>query len=140
MKNTKGRLLTLALISLTALGLNSCTKDSSPDDPGSEFPREVTIVYTASSTTRTVAESVSYTNNSGGSTSLDNVTLPFTVTITRTVDVADFAALNALVVSPASESVMEDVKVEIRINGQVVDTETGTGSGSATADAFYLFE
>lgn len=118
--------LFLGFIMLLAV---SCKK--SDLDTDNAFPKQVNITYRVSSTTTNKLESITYDNETGGVTSVDNPALPFTKTITRTVD--KYAIITfGYYVNPA-----QTVKLEVLINNQVVKSQEYTSLNAAMS---YIFQ
>ncbi|GIZ07754.1 hypothetical protein [Flavobacterium sp. UMI-01] len=107
----------------------SCNNDDNHDDSG-KYPKRVSIEYKLTSTTAVTAN-VQYRNETGGMTSLDNQTLPFSKTITREVNKFEDASVGY----GANQSAT--VKMDILVNGILVKTQTNT---SSTGALVYLFE
>ena len=106
----------------------SCKKSDSDTDTA--YPKQVNITYRASSTTIDSLVSITFDNETGGLTSVDNPELPFTKTITRTVDKYTIIALGYFV-NPA-----QTVKMEILVNNEVVKSQTYTSPNSSMSYTF----
>jgi len=109
--------------------LASCKKSNS--DTGSNYPKQVNIVYKVSSTTVSSATIVQYRNETGGNTDSLNATLPFTKNITRSVNKNDVLSLGY------GTNSNQTVKLEILLNNASVKSQTFTGTAGAIT---YLFE
>lgn len=106
----------------------SCNKpDSGTND---SYPRQVNITYRVSSTTTNSLVSITYDNETGGLSSADNPALPFSKTITKTVDKYDIITLGYFV-NPA-----QTVKLEIVVNNQVVKSQVYTVANAAMSYTF----
>ena len=118
-------IFTIALISFVFL---SCKKPSSGSD--SAYPKQVSITYRVSSTTTNKLVSITYDNETGGLTTVDNPALPFTKTITKTVNKYNIITLGYFV-NPA-----QTVKLEILVNNLVVKSQEYTNPNSAMSYTF----
>lgn len=106
----------------------SCKK--SDLDTDNAYPKQVNITYKVSSTTTNKLESITYNNETGGLTSVDNPALPFTKTITRTVD--KYAIITfGYYANPA-----QTVKLEVLVNNQVVKSQEYTSLNAAMSYTF----
>lgn len=124
MKLFKTSLFTGLIILLAA----SCKKPGSGTD--NTFPKQVNITYKVSSTTTNSLVSITYDNETGGQTTADNPALPFTKTITRTVNKNTIITLGYFV-NPA-----QTVKLEISVNNQVVKSQVYTNPNAAMSYTF----
>ena len=92
MKNTSV-LLSVALAAV--LAFSGCKKDDDDNSPGTSYPKTVSIQYKVSSAVGfTQLLQLQHTNETGGSTSMSNVALPFTKTISKTVNKFDILVLS----------------------------------------------
>ncbi|MBS1751436.1 MAG: hypothetical protein JST63_16160, partial [Bacteroidetes bacterium] len=73
----------ILFIALFYLVMLSCKKSDSGTD--NTYPKQVDITYRVSSTTTNNLVSITYDNETGGQTTVNTPTLPFTKTITKTV-------------------------------------------------------
>jgi len=106
-----------------AVLVQSCKKDDDDSPNPSTYPKSVSIEYKVSSPAGfTQAMQLQYTNESGGTASMTNVPLPFTKTITRTVNKFDILILGFAAVGAG------ELKGEILVNGTVAATKSFTGS------------
>ena len=108
-------LKTSLFMGLIILLAASCKKSGSDTD--NTYPKQVSITYRVSSTTTNNLVSITYDNESGGQTTADNPPLPFTKSITRTVNKNNIITLGYFV-NPA-----QAVKLEILVNNQVVKSK-----------------
>lgn len=117
--------LILGLIMILAA---SCKKNDSGTD--NAYPKQVSITYRVSSTTTNSLVSITYDNETGGQTTANSPALPFTKTITKTVNKNSIITLGYFV-NPA-----QTVKLEILVNNQVVKSQDYTSSNSAMSYTF----
>ncbi|TWI78017.1 hypothetical protein IQ13_4261 [Lacibacter cauensis] len=115
-------------IGLIILFADSCKKPNSGVE--NTYPKQVSITYKVSSTTTNGLVSITYYSETGGLTTVDNPTLPFTKTITKTVNKNSIITLGYFV-NPA-----QTVKLEILVNNQVVKSQVYTSPNSATSYTF----
>ncbi|MFZ2782856.1 MAG: hypothetical protein WAZ36_00540 [Sediminibacterium sp.] len=108
-------LKTSLFIGLITLLTASCKKSDS--DTGNTYPQQVSITYRVSSTTTNSLVSITYDNETGGQTTVTNRSLPFTKTITKTVNKYNIITLGYFV-NPA-----QTIKLEILVNNQVVKSQ-----------------
>lgn len=117
--------LFLGLIILLAA---SCKKSGSDTD--NIYPKQVSITYRVSSATANNLVSITYDNETGGQTTVNNPSLPFTKTITKTVNKNNIITLGYFV-NPA-----QTVKLEILVNNEVVKSQVYTNPNSAMSYTF----
>lgn len=115
-------------IGLIILLTASCKKPGSNTD--NTYPKQVSITYRVSSTTTNSLVSITYDNETGGQTTANNPTLPFTKTITKTVNKYNVITLGYFV-NPA-----QSVKLEILVNTQVVKSQDYTSPNAAISYTF----
>lgn len=119
--------LVMLLISVSFI-LSSCNNDENE----TKYPKEVQITYKVTSTNTTTAQAISYKNETEGMTTLTNVALPFSKTITRTVNKNDDASIGY-----SSTNTSASVKLEILVdNTQVKSQVFNAGTGAI----IYLFQ
>lgn len=121
-------LKTSLFIGLTMLLTASCKKSNSGTD--NTYPKQVSITYKVSSTTANSLVSITYDNETGGQTTVDNPVLPFTKTITKSVNKNNIITLGYFV-NPA-----QSVKLEILVNNQVVKSNDYTLPNAAMSYTF----
>jgi len=113
-----------ALISTMMLTFVSCKKDKT-EDPTKIYPKNVSIEYKCTVTSGTPSSlNITYTNESGGGSTLTNVTLPFSKKINRTVNANDDVTMGFTAVGPGG------IKGEIYVDGKLVDAKTASNSSS----------
>ncbi len=115
-------------IGLMILFFTSCKKSDSGAD--NAYPKQVNLTYRVSSTTTNSLVSITYDNETGGQTSVDNPALPFTKTFSKTVNNYSIITLGYFV-NPA-----QTVKLEILVNNQVVKSQVYTSPNSAMSYTF----
>lgn len=106
----------------------ACKKSDS--GTGGTYPRQVSITYKVSSTSTSSLILITYDNENGGQTTVNNPVLPYTKTITRTVDRYSIVTLG-FAVNPA-----QNVKLELLVNDQVVKSQDYTSANSAMSYTF----
>lgn len=119
---------TSLLVGLIMLFATSCKKKDS--DKVNVYPRQVSITYRVSSTTTNSLVSITYDNETGGQTTSANPALPFSKTVTKTVDKYDIITLGYFV-NPA-----QTVKLEVLVDNQVVKSQVYTSPNSAMSYTF----
>lgn len=125
--------LAYLLLSCAALATASCSKDNEP----APFvgPKDYKVEYRVSSTNALVADYVSYTNATGGTTTLSNVALPATYTFTRNMKQGDSSTLLASIPGGTAAS---NITVSILLDGKEVKKETGTGVGAQAVPVWVI--
>jgi hypothetical protein len=124
MKSVKASLF----IGLMLFFFASCNKpDSGTSEP---YPKQVNITYRVSSTTTNSLGLITYDNETGGQSSVSNPALPYSKTITKTVDKYDIITLGYFV-NPA-----QTVKLEIVVDNQVVKSQVYTVPNAAMSYTF----
>lgn len=119
---------TALFIGLIILFAASCKKSDSNTD--NIYPKQVSITYRVSSTTTNSLVSISFDNETGGVTTVDNPALPFTKTIIKSVNKYNIITLGYFV-NPAQK-----VKLEILVNNQVVKSQAYTSPNSGMSYTF----
>jgi len=125
-----------ALMATMILALVSCKKDKA-DDPTKIYPKNASIEYKCTVASGTPSSlNIIYTNESGGSSTLTNVTLPFSKKINRTVNVNDDVTMGFTAVGPGG------IKGEIYVDGKLVDSKTASNSSSNafTETVLYIWQ
>jgi len=122
------QLKTALFIGLILLITASCKKSGS--DVDNTYPKQVSITYRVSSTTTNNLVSIIYDNETGGQTTVDNPALPFSKTITKTVNKYDIITFGYFV-NPA-----QNVKLEVLVNNQVVKSQEYVSPNSAMSYTF----
>ena len=122
------QLKTALFIGLILLIVASCKKSGS--DVDNTYPKQVSITYRVSSTTTNNVVSIIYDNETGGQTTVDNPALPFSKTITKTVNKYDIVTFGYFV-NPA-----QNVKLEVLVNNQVVKSKVYVSPNSAMSYTF----
>lgn len=130
---TKFKQITLgvftSLVATTMLA--SCGKDGDSPTP-SGYPKNVTIEYKVTSPDIQKLD-VRYINETGGATDIDDVSLPYSKSIQKSVSQFDGITLTAHASGPGT------VKTDILVNGQVVKTETFSSTSFAGGTVAYVF-
>lgn len=107
--------------------LFSCNNDENE----TKYPKEVQITYKVTSTNTTTAQAISYKNETGGMTTLTNVALPFSKTITRTVNKNDDASIGY-----STTTELSNVTLEIQVDNSIKNTKNFI---SVSGGIVYLF-
>lgn len=125
------RLATL-LLSCTALATaSSCAKD----DAMPTGPKEYQVEYRISSTTAPVSDYISYDNESGGTTTVNNVPLPATYRFKRTMKQGDHLSLLASLDGGTAAS---EITAAILLDGKEVKKETGRGADAQAVPVYVI--
>lgn len=115
------------LMAVVLLG-TACKKDKK-----SGFPRTVSIEYKVSSNSGLSTADITFTNESGGLTDVDNASLPFSRTISKTLNNAQAIGLNG------SKLVAGHLKLEIIVDGKSVVAQDFTQSPVISAIVQHTF-
>ncbi|MDF2695587.1 MAG: hypothetical protein K0S65_3970 [Labilithrix sp.] len=117
------------------MGTAACgdDEDSGGGQQQATSPREVTVEYKVTSTSGLTKADVTYVNESGGRDTADDVALPFTKQVTRTVKQFDNLALSV------SADVGGSLTAEILVDGKSVDTKTFSGTSIIFGSSVYVF-
>lgn len=131
MKTLKS-LSVILLTGILTIFSTACRSDSNDDNSGgNKYPKNVSITYKVTSTTTNTAVLIQYKNETGGNTEVPNPALPFTKTISRTVNNGDVITL------AYGTNAIQTVKMEILVDNSTVKTQ----EFSATAGAIvYQFQ
>ena len=122
---------TVLLMFFSAILLVSCRSDNSDNNSSSNsYPKQVSITYKISSTTTSSLLHIGYKNETGGTTDINNPSLPFTKTFTRTVNRFDNLSLSC------SSNTSQTVKLEILVDNKVVNFTDNTNTISSVAYVF----
>ena len=122
---------TVLLMFFSAILLVSCRSDNSDNNSSSNsYPKQVSITYKISSTTTSSLLHIGYKNETGGTTDVNNPSLPFTKTFTRTVNQFDNLSLSC------SSNTAQTVKLEILVDNKVVNFTDNTSTISSVAYVF----
>lgn len=110
---------------ILSIFITSCRKD---DDNiiKTSYPKQVQITYKMSSTNATTAQAISYKNESGSMTTVTNVVLPYSKTISRTVNKNDDVSIGYSTTNTSS-----NVTLEILVDNSVMKIQNfiyGTGA------------
>ncbi|GAA4185337.1 MmpS family transport accessory protein [Sphingobacterium ginsenosidimutans] len=137
--NLKTTFLGLLMILFTSTLFTGCGKDDNGggDDPRKGFPKNVTIRYEVSSTTNNKAR-VSYTNETGEDTSLENAALPFSKEVKKKVEFAEIVALVGSISVVNNQNT--NVTTKIFIDNKLVEDKTSSSNSvSVIGQARYQF-
>lgn len=118
--------------------LLACSDSNEPGKSIPTYPKDVSIEYTVTPTGTTKVTSLGYTNSTGGDTNLTDVTVPFSLKFDRKVNQADVVSLSVLHNNSASGGFFS-LKLEIRVDGNLVKSETFEGTSSLIGSIVYIF-
>lgn len=107
------------LLVLSVFFLLACSKEKDPAPVASE------IEYRLESSTATSASEITYTNEAGGTTTLQNTPLPFSIKVKPTITPGKVFVLVAYITDPQDKP--QSITGSLLVNGKVEDTETGSG-------------
>ncbi|MCC3154742.1 hypothetical protein Q3A66_15850 [Hymenobacter sp. BT770] len=125
------RLTYLLLSGLTLTTVASCSKD----DATPAGPKEYQVEYRISSPTAPLSDYLSYDNESGGTTTLNNVPLPATYRFKRTMKQGDHLSLLASLDGGTAAS---EITAAILLDGREVKKETGRGTDAQAVPVYVL--
>lgn len=138
MKNLR-KLCYIALPLMLLTLFSACSKK--PDgvnDPRKNYPKNVTIEYRVSKVSgdNIGVMDIRFTNETDADSQLTGQSLPFSKTITKTVNYASDVSLSIL----ENYRITGSIKLEILVNGKVVKTETPVFSNTyITGGVVYQF-
>jgi hypothetical protein len=115
----------LFLFASMTLAFAGCSKDDDDDDNQPSGPRERDIEYRITTPTAGATADIIYSNETGGTTILDDVSLPVTYKFKRRLAAND--AINILA-SMDNATATSEITGTILLDNQRVQTETGRGS------------
>lgn len=125
-------------LKMTALFLGvvlfaSCSKDKK-DGPGG-YPRNVNVEYRVTSLSNITSGEINYLNETGAVTTVDPASLPFSKKLTKKINAAgEVVHVSFYSSGPGS------VKLEVLIDGKVVETKTPSSTTSLYETASYGFQ
>lgn len=119
---------TLLNFGFIILLVSSCKKPDSNTSSG--YPKNVSITYRVSSLTTNSLISITFSNESGGLSTTNNPTLPYTKSISRTVTKNNIITLGYFV-NPA-----QSVRLEILVNNEVVKSQEFNSPNSSMSYTF----
>lgn len=125
------RLTYLLLSGLTLATAASCSKD----DATPTGPKEYQVEYRISSTTAPASDYISYDNESGGTTTLNNVPLPAIYRFKRTMKQGDHVGLLASLDGGTAAS---EITASILLDGREVKKETGLGAEAQALPVYVI--
>ena len=117
-----------ASLSFTALG---CSEGA-----GGSYPKDVSIEYVVSSSTDNAQADITYSDSAGEDKGAGLVSLPYSVTVERTIEEFDSVSMSASV--PFSLTTPDDLVLEVKVDGETVATQTETNANNASL--YYSFE
>lgn len=125
------RLAYLLLSGLTLATVTSCSKDEATP----AGPKEYQVEYRISSTTAPTSDYISYDNESGGTTTVNNVPLPVTYRFKRTMKQGNHLSLLASLDGGTAAS---EITASILLDGREVKKETGRGADAQAVPVYVL--
>jgi len=125
------RLTFLLLSSLALTTAVSCSKD----DATPAGPKEYQVEYRITSTTAPSSDYISYDNESGGTTTVNNVLLPATYRFKRTMKQGDHLSLLASLDGGTAAS---EITAAILLDGREVKKETGHGADAQAVPVYVI--
>ena len=125
------RLATLVLSCAALATASSCSKD----DATPTGPKEYQVEYRISSTTAPASDYISYDNESGGTTTVNNVPLPATYRFKRTMKQGAHLSLLASLDGGTAAS---EITAAILLDGREVKKQTGRGANAQAAPVYVL--
>lgn len=124
MKNIPYKLIAFFFL----LSFVSCNNDDdSTSTPGNTYPKAVQITYKVTSANSTTLQAISYKNETGGMTTLTNVSLPYSKTVSRTVNKNDDASIGY-----SSTNTSSNVTLEISVGTSKKSQNFVAGTGALT--------
>jgi hypothetical protein len=126
------------VIMVYSIMLQSCSKGDDGNSGG--YPKTVNIQYklTATNAPLQVMTYLSYTNETGGTTGLDSMAMPYTKTIRATVKQGDPISLYARHISRVPNT-LYGVKLDILVDGALVATKTEQANGTVIGAVTHVF-
>ncbi|MBG8556088.1 hypothetical protein [Hymenobacter guriensis] len=124
--------LTYLLLSCAAL-VASCSKDNDVTPSG---PKEYQVEYKVTSNAPT-SDYLSYTNESGGNTTLSNTPLPVSYKFKRTMKQGDNLTILASIDGGTAAS---EITCSILLDGKEVKKETGQGVDAQAVPVYVIGE
>ena len=125
------RLTYLLLSGLTLATAAGCSKD----DATPTGPKEYQVEYRVSSPTAPVSDYISYDNESGGTTTLNNVPLPAIYRFKRTMKRGDHLTL---LTSLDGGTAAAEITATILLDGREVKKETGRGADAQAVPVYVI--
>lgn len=119
----------IVIAGLLLLFLASCKKNDS--GTGGTYPRQVSITYRVSSTSTNNLLLITHENETGGLTTVNNPVLPYSKTVSMSVNKYTITTLG-FAVNPA-----KTVKLEILVDNQVVKSQDYTSANAAMSYTFH---
>ena len=120
--------------------LFSCSKD----DNNESYPKSVEVEYKVSSTTGNFnsIDNITYTNASGGDTTVEDIPLPFSIKFNKTVNRHEYVSILASHIEFDTDGnpVPIGFKLDLLIDGVVVETENFNSTSSLTGTINHVFE
>lgn len=129
------RLAYLLLSCATLATATSCSKDNSVTPVA---PKEYQVEYKVSSATALASDYVSYDNEGGGTTTLNNVALPASYSFKRTMKQGDHVSILASL--PSGSPATSEITATISLDGKVVKSQTSRGSSAQAVPVYVIGE
>ena len=128
------RLAYLLLSCAAIVTAPSCSKDNDATPKG---PKEYQVQYNVTSVNAAVSDYISYDNESGGTTNINNVPLPAIYSFKRTMKQGDPLSVLASIDGGTSAS---EITVAILLDGREVKKETGRGVDAQAVPVYVIGE
>ena len=135
----------LLCCSILMTAASSCSKSDTTPTPGpgsgaTTYPKSVSIEYKVTCLTGGITKvtTLGYTNATGGNAATTDVPLPFSKTITRTVNRYDMINVGVLHNNSATSNPFS-LKLEILIDGKLVQTKTLEGTTAVNESLVHSF-
>lgn len=123
------------LLSCAALTTaTSCSKDKDAT-PSATGPKEYQVEYKVTSNTP-MSDYIIYKNETGGETTLSNVTLPVTYSFKRTMKLADALTISASL--PSGLPNTSEITTSISLDGREVKKETSRGISPSSISVWVI--
>lgn len=139
--NTKNIIAIAGTAIMMGIGFAACKKDSTstptptPAPTPAAYPKTVSIEYKLISESGVdTASSIVYSNESGGNSNAQNVKLPFSKKITRTVKRYDNLGYGFNTYGTAT------IRMTILIDGVAVKDQTYSGTSAISGSLAYIFQ
>ncbi len=140
MKMNAKNMIAIAGAAILMTGFAACKKDdnnntATPTPTPSAYPKTVNIEYKLTSESGVdTASTIAYTNETGGNSNAQNVKLPFSKKITRTVKRYDNLAYAFTTYGVGS------LRMTILVDGKAVKDQTYSGTSAISGTMAYIFE
>ena len=127
----------IALFLLSGLALVTAPGCSKKNDSDPNVTKEYQVEYRVSSPNATIADDIHYTNETGGTTMLDNVALPATYKFKRTMKRSDSSLILARLSGGTATS---EITASILLDGKEMKKATGRGANAQVVPVYIIGE